>query len=82
MTAYLRMYGKDLSMNVWHGITRSVFAVSFKTFWKDLKTYHIGLAWETLITNASGVCPESVLPLLSTIVPVTCKNMYRKKTSL
>ena len=33
--------------------------------------YHIGLACDTLTTNASDVCPDSVRPLLSTIVPET-----------
>jgi len=42
--------------------------VSSKNNWM---TYHIGLACETLITKASAVCPDKVLPLLSTIVPDT-----------
>ena len=33
--------------------------------------YQIGLACEMLVTNASPVCPDKVLPLLSTIVPDT-----------
>lgn len=33
--------------------------------------YLKGLEWETLITKASVVWPDSVLPLLSTIVPDT-----------
>lgn len=34
-------------------------------------THHIGLAWVTLTMKASVVWPESVRPLLSTIVPET-----------
>lgn len=37
----------------------------------NFRTYLRGLEWETLITKASVVWPESVLPLLSTIVPDT-----------
>ena len=33
--------------------------------------HQIGLACEMLVTNASPVCPDKVLPLLSTIVPDT-----------
>lgn len=32
-------------------------------------THQSGSAWDTLMTNASPVCPERVRPLLSTIVP-------------
>ena len=34
-------------------------------------TNHIGFPWDTLIRKASVVCPDRVLPLLSTIVPDT-----------
>ncbi len=34
-------------------------------------TDHMGLVWETLATKASPVCPDSVRPLLSTMVPDT-----------
>ncbi len=47
----------------------------------QFKPRHRGLAWETLTTNASPVCPDSVRPLLSTIVPDTWKitnNEYCK----
>lgn len=37
--------------------------------------YPNGLAWETLTTNASDVCPDKVLPLLSTIVPEIFKHI-------
>ena len=37
-------------------------------------SYLNGFEWDTLMTKASVVWPERVLPLLSTIVPDTCRK--------
>lgn len=42
-----------------------------KAFLLYKNTDHIGFPWDTLMRKASVVCPERVLPLLSTIVPDT-----------